>query len=162
LVDNNKYEYVVIGSGFGGSIIALTFANKLEEDNKKLSNKSKYGKVCILERGQWWISPEIPIEEKRTKDISPILHQYLRANDIPYNFFPYPDDFTGLISLIKNFSFISDHGLYDYKILKNIGIIRGIGIGGGSLVYFNVTERPDPCVYKEWPTESDSFPSLSD
>jgi hypothetical protein len=29
-------------------------------------------------------------------------------------------------------------------------------------VYFNVTERPDFAVYKDWPTERDGYPSLAE
>ena len=127
---HNKYEYVVVGSGFGGTITALTLANKLEESNvnsTKKTSDSEIRKVCILERGQWWISPEIPINEKGTTDHKGTIHQYLKANNIPFDYFPYDS-----------------------------------GVGGGSLVYFNVTEKPDPQVYKDWPTEKDGYLSLSE
>ena len=32
------------------------------------------------------------------------------------------------------------------------------GVGGGFWVYFNVTERPDSSVYKDWPIQSDNMP----
>jgi choline dehydrogenase-like flavoprotein len=44
----SEYESVVIGSGFGGTIISLTLANKYQADGAA-GNK----RVCILERGQW-------------------------------------------------------------------------------------------------------------
>jgi cholesterol oxidase len=51
-------------------------------------------------------------------------------------------------------------GLYDYRALRNVNIITASGVGGGSLVYTNVTERPDESVYENWPTEVDGKPSL--
>src|SRR5215469_4673659 len=56
---DSKYEAVVIGSGFGGTITSLTLANKYKMDG---GDK----KVCILERGQWWVCHEMPVNEKGT------------------------------------------------------------------------------------------------
>lgn len=163
---HNKYEYVVVGSGFGGTITALTLANKLEEEkNVNFNNKadgSQTRKVCILERGQWWISPEIPINEKGTTDHKGTIHQYLKENNIPFDYFPY-DNFNGFLKALENSRLVdSVKGLYDYRLMQNIHIIAGSGVGGGSLVYFNVTERPDPQIYKDWPTENDGHLSLSE
>ena len=48
-----EYDTVVIGSGFGGTVVSLAIA-------KMYKNESNNNRVCILERGQWWISHEIP------------------------------------------------------------------------------------------------------
>ena len=37
-------------------------------------------------------------------------------------------------------------GLYDYRISSKVHTIAGSGVGGGSLVYTNVTEEPDESV----------------
>lgn len=42
--------------------------------------------------------------------------------------------------------------------MRNVHVITASGVGGGSLVYTNVTEKPDASVYKDWPTQSDNFP----
>jgi hypothetical protein len=42
------YDSVVIGSGFGGTIVSLAIAKMYKEKNEN-------NRVCILERGQWWI-----------------------------------------------------------------------------------------------------------
>ena len=161
----NEYEYVVVGSRFGGTITALTLANKLEDDNVNFNKKadgSQTRKVCILERGQWWISPEIPINEKGTTDHKGTIHQYLKENSIPFDYFPY-DNFNGFLKALESSRLVdSVKGLYDYRLMQNIHIIAGSGVGGGSLVYFNVTERPDPQIYKDWPTEKDGYLSLSE
>ena len=61
LPPQDYYEFIVVGSGFGGTISALTIANKLETKDPSLKNR-----ICILERGQWWISPEIPLTSDGT------------------------------------------------------------------------------------------------
>ena len=48
-----EYDSVVIGSGFGGTIVSLAIA-------KMYKGKNENKRVCILERGQWWISHELP------------------------------------------------------------------------------------------------------
>ena len=65
-----KYEAVVIGSGFGGTITSLSLANKYKEDGEGK-------KVCILERGQWWVSHEMPVDKKGTIDGKPTIREYL-------------------------------------------------------------------------------------
>jgi hypothetical protein len=52
-------EAVVIGSGFGGTITSLALVNKFFEDSK--INPSDRKKIVILERGQWWVSHELPV-----------------------------------------------------------------------------------------------------
>ena len=43
------YEAVVIGSGFGGTIVSLTLANWFDEQD----TTHKVKRVAVLERGQW-------------------------------------------------------------------------------------------------------------
>lgn len=49
------------------SILTLTLANKFESDNVD-NNTSK--KVCVLERGQWWLSHEINYTPPNKRDQS--------------------------------------------------------------------------------------------
>jgi choline dehydrogenase-like flavoprotein len=150
-----KYEAVVIGSGFGGTITALTLANMFGSDSHKNENQ----RVCILERGQWWISHEMPSNEEGTIDKSPTIRQYLEENNIPYSFWAYPDNLKGLLALFGNTREISGiRGLYDYKIMQNVHAVTSSGVGGGSLIYFNITEKPDRIVYQNWSTESSNNP----
>lgn len=160
LTHDNKYEYVVIGSGFGGTITALTIANMLREENPKpVENKSNEKRVCILERGQWWINPD-KVEDAAINGFT--IQKYLDNNKIPFDFFPYPDNIRGLLKALKSFRTSGNvKGLYDFRAIKNVRIIAGSGVGGGSLIYFNVSERPNCGVYKNWPTESDGCPTLA-
>lgn len=44
-------------------------------------------------------------------------------------------------------------GLLDYRVFKKIDVIQASGVGGGSLVYFNVHERAQPEIFMKpgWP-----------
>jgi choline dehydrogenase-like flavoprotein len=151
---DSKYEAVVIGSGFGGTITSLTLA-------KKYKTEGKGQKVCILERGQWWVSHEMPVNASGTTDGKPTIREYLEKNDIPYSTWAYPDDLKGLFMVFGNSRPVNRRkGLYDYRTMKNVNIIAASGVGGGSLVYTNVTEAPEKSVYENWPTEADGKPSL--
>ncbi|HZI71228.1 MAG TPA: GMC oxidoreductase, partial [Nitrososphaeraceae archaeon] len=48
-------------------------------------------------------------------------------------------------------------GVYDYRPLGNVHVIAASGVGGGSLVYSNVTERPADTVFANWPTQNDGY-----
>jgi cholesterol oxidase len=96
----------------------------------------------------------------------PQLSDYLRddmvvlENDnVPYGTWAYPDNIKGLLNVFGNTRVTNTvRGLYDYRSMRNVHVITASGVGGGSLVYTNVTEKPDPSVYKDWPTQSDNFP----
>jgi cholesterol oxidase len=155
------YEAVVIGSGFGGTIAALTLSNKYEKEDNNKEEKLRR-RVCVLERGQWWVSHEIPIKPEGTIDNSQTLRGYLIKNDMPYSTWAYPDDTKGLLTLFGNSKPINNlRGVYDYTGMRNINIITASGVGGGSLVYNNVIAEPDKSVYKDWVTQNDGKPPLS-
>lgn len=58
---------------------------------------------------------------------------------------------TGQVA--KAFWNFNDFGLLDYRIFKNIDVIQGSGVGGGSLVYFNVHIRTPRKIFEDprWP-----------
>jgi hypothetical protein len=136
-----EYDSVVIGSGFGGTVVSLAIA-------KMYNMKNENNRVCLLERGQWWISHEIP-------DSNP-LRAFLVKNNMPFSTWAYQNDIKGMLAAIANSRFVNKvQGVYDFKQLRNVNIIAGSGVGGGSLVYFNITERAERIVYQDWPTEHD-------
>jgi cholesterol oxidase len=142
----SEYDSIVIGSGFGGTVVALAIAKmyKMKNENKK---------VCMLEQGQWWISPEV-------LDSDP-MRAFLLKNNMPFSTWAYPNDIKAMLATIGNSRAVNKiQGLYDVKRLKNVNILAGTGVGGGSLVYFNVTEKPEHDVYQDWPTEHDGNDSL--
>ncbi len=148
---DDRYEAVVVGSGFGGTIAALTIANYLEKQKPE-------AKLCVLERGQWWVSHEMPDSAAGTTDGKGTLREYLEKNNMPYGLWAYPDDANGMFRLFGYTRGIDPvRGLYDYRVMGagSLVVLTGSGVGGGSLVYFNMTEKPDTTVYQSWPAEGD-------
>ena len=124
-----------------------------------LTIKSHIGhkRICLLERGQWWVSHEMPASSDGIvgANPSPTIRQYLETNNIPYNTWAYPDNTKGLLRLFGTIRIFDNiRGLYDYRPMQNVHVVSGSGVGGGSLVYFNITERPESSVYQKWPTET--------
>jgi choline dehydrogenase-like flavoprotein len=147
---SDSFEAVVVGSGFGGTILALSLANKYEADNSK-NNTNK--RVCVLERGQWWLSHETTFTPKSSRSTTSNMREYLEDNNKPYHFWAHPDNVTGILELLSTDRSISKTGLYDYKVLGNVHSIQASGVGGGSLIYSNVTIVPPRNVYDNWPTQ---------
>lgn len=146
----DKFEAVVVGSGFGGTILSLSLANRFADDN---TNNNTEKKVCVMERGQWWLSHETNFVPKASRKRSPNMREFLEDNGRPYHFWPHPDNTSGLLELLSANRTLSKLGLYDYKVLGNVHSIQASGVGGGSLVYSNVTLAPPGSVYKNWPTQ---------
>jgi cholesterol oxidase len=131
------YDVIVIGSGFGGSVAAT-----------KLAGQGK--KVLMLERGTWWITPEklgkppeLPPGKQRMPD-------WLKANEQPVQYWPRPDHMDGLLDV---FASVRRHGntdgLYKFSLFKEATVVTASAVGGGSMIYSNVTIRPDADVLEE-------------
>lgn len=153
-LENTQFEVVVIGSGFGGTILSTSLVNKFADEDKALPDDQKR-KVCILERGQWWVSHEVPISaggnELQSKSNPKLgMREYLEANDIPYHLWAFPDNSNGLAELFNILRTVNRRGLYDFRPSDRVHVVSASGVGGGSLVYTNVTERPDELVTESW------------
>jgi cholesterol oxidase len=95
----DTYDYVIIGSGFGGSVSAL-----------RLTEKGY--RVLVLERG------------KRFKD-----EDYPQSNWNIWRYLWAP--------ALRCF------GIQQFSLLREVLILHGSGVGGGSLVYAGVLMEPD-------------------
>ena len=92
------------------------------------SRLSRLGKkVCLLERGKEYLTGQFP--DSSTKAL-------------PHTQFHYEDIHIG-----------SKTALYDFWGSKDINVVKGCGLGGGSLVNANVSMRP-----KNWVLEDEAFP----
>jgi choline dehydrogenase-like flavoprotein len=147
---NETFEAIVVGSGFGGTIVALSLANKFEDEN---TNNNTDKRVCILERGQWWLSHEMNFKPKSSRKTFPNMREFLEDKGSPYHFWAHPDNASGILELLSTDRTLTKKGLFDYKVLGNVHSIQASGVGGGSLVYSNVTISPPGSVYMNWPTQ---------
>lgn len=97
------YDYVIIGSGFGGSVSAL-----------RLSEKGY--KVLVIEKGKWWKPEDFP--ETNWK-----LSKWLWIPSVRF------------------------FGFFKMTFMRHVGILSGVGVGGGSLVYANTLPRPNDAFF---------------
>jgi choline dehydrogenase-like flavoprotein len=153
----NQCEAVVVGSGFGGTIVSLSLVNQFEQQDQALPDTQKR-KVVILERGQWWVSHELPLSPSShefEKKVNPDkgIREYLDSNDNPYRTWAYPDNVNGLSQFLNALRVVDRRGLYDYRISSKVHTLAASGVGGGSLVYTNVTEKPEDSVMDLWDTQ---------
>lgn len=97
------YDYIIIGSGFGGSVSALRLAEK-------------GFKVLVIEKGKWYSNNDFPKTNWNLK-------KWLWLPSLRF------------------------HGIMKMTFFRHIGIISGVGVGGGSLVYANTLPKPKSTFY---------------
>jgi cholesterol oxidase len=100
---SQHYDYVIVGSGFGGSVSALRLAEK-------------GFKVLVIEKGKWYKS----------------------------------DDFAKTNWNLRKWLWLPSFklfGIMKMTFFRHIGIISGVGVGGGSLVYANTLPKPKKAFY---------------
>lgn len=105
-----NFDTVIVGSGFGGAIMACRLAQK-------------GAKVLVLERGRRWDVSEYPR--------SPGDAWFYDVDE--------PEQHNGWI---------------DLRVFPNMAVVQGAAVGGGSLIYANVSvEAPRHVFEQGWPPE---------
>ncbi len=100
------WDYVIIGSGFGGAVTACRMAERGH-------------KVLVLERGRRWREKQFPVQK-----------------DLIYDG-EHPEHLNGWI---------------EFRAFPGMVVFQGAGVGGGSLVYANISTEARPEVFdKGWP-----------
>ncbi len=98
------YDYIIIGSGFGGSVSAMRLTEK------------GYS-VLVIEKGKRWRAEDFPKSNRS-------LHKYL------------------WMPMIRFF------GIQQLSFFKEVFVLSGVGVGGGSLVYANTLLEPPDVFYQ--------------
>ena len=108
-----EYDFVIVGSGFGGSVSAMRLAQK------------GY-RVAIVEQGVDYKNTDFPKTNWNVK-------KYLWA------------------PVLRCF------GIMRITLLNKVMVLRGVGVGGGSLVYANTLMQPEEHIFKSnfWPAGKD-------
>ncbi|MFL5401750.1 MAG: GMC family oxidoreductase [Gemmatimonadales bacterium] len=189
-------DLVVIGSGFGGTMTALTIAQKLHppelrdaqnqlkvllkndpqaknaatRDQQKtvaavaqrLTASGALRRIVILERGTWWTTPVPTVQDSQIATPG-----FLEKHGQPVQFWSSLDHFKGVLDLFTRCFRRpgNEDGLYDVSRMgkkpvlglfggenDGVSVLRASGVGGGSLVYSNITVRPPEFIFDDWDT----------
>src|SRR5215210_8450299 len=149
------HDVVVVGTGFGGSMTALTLARAFKDRGQGES-------ILMLERGTWWTTPVGTVQDKEVK-----TYGFLKdTHGQPVQFWSSAENFRGFIDLftrcvrrkgnedgLYDLTNFGRKGLFGLRRNDGVSILRASGVGGGSLVYANVTIRPPDAVTEDprWP-----------
>ena len=142
-----EVDVIIIGTGFGASV-AVT----------KLLEKKPDVRIHMLERGLWWFTSERPLPKYLTDQ------NQADPKKQPIQYWPRPNHSRGVLDMlsvvrtnntaIENMrNFFGGLGsiftgqkrpqpLYRYNLFKDIDIVTASGVGGGSLIYANVSIEP--------------------
>ncbi len=154
MTDVQRYPVVVIGSGFGGTLTALTLAREFQE-------RDRGERVLILERGTWWTTPVGTVQDREVE-----TYDFLRSKSQPAQYWSSAENFRGFIDLytrclrrrknedgLYDLTMFGKRGLFGVSKSDGVSIMRASGVGGGSLVYSNITIQPPDLVLDDarWP-----------
>jgi choline dehydrogenase-like flavoprotein len=185
--ETSHYTVVVIGSGFGGTMTALRLADEFKENRGDKEN------ILMLERGTWWTTPVSTVQDKEIKTAELIANhdggQPVQFWSSQNHFRGFVDVFTRCFRRTKDVNiftrlskrFRNEDGLFDLTRFGTKGflglfggksdgitVIRASGVGGGSLIYSNITIQPPDFIFddarwgKDWRTDKTKRQQLYD
>jgi choline dehydrogenase-like flavoprotein len=171
--ESAHYKVVVIGSGFGGTMTALPLADEFKK-------RAKGEDILMLERGTWWTTPISTVQDKEVK-----AAKLLADSNQPVQFWSSQNHFRGFLDIFTRCRrrtkhaniftrlfkrFRNEDGLFDLSRFGTRGflglfggssdgitVIRASGVGGGSLIYSNITIQPPDLIFDDerWVTSWD-------
>lgn len=154
MTGETRYAAVVVGTGFGGTLTALTLAREFQQRNRG-------EQVLMLERGTWWTTPVGTVQDREVETAS-----FLRSKGQPVQYWPSAENFRGFIDLytrcfrrrknedgLLDLTVFGKRGLFGTVKSDGVNIMHASGVGGGSLVYSNITMPPPDLVFDDprWP-----------
>src|SRR6266446_968338 len=177
MAQTKKHDYtvVVIGTGFGATMTAIPLAQKFT-DRKKDKPQDPIETILMLERGTWWTTPISTVQDKEIETA-----EFLAKQNQPVQYWSSQNYFRGFLDIFSRCfrrtkdeniftrlfkSLRNEDGLYDFTVMGTRGflglfgsksdgetLIPACGVGGGSLVYSNITIQPPDFIFKDprWP-----------
>jgi cholesterol oxidase len=122
-----RYEAIVIGSGFGGGISACRLSKRWP------------GRVMVLERGKRYPMGSFP---RAPHDFA---NNFWNVQNLKEEQRPRP----------RKMQNAEAHGLFDVRNFRHMDVVLSAGLGGGSLIYANVfLEPPDHVFDERWPANT--------
>ena len=177
----HDHTVVIIGTGFGGTMTAIPLAQKFTERNQGKPPEA-IETVLMLERGTWWTTPVSTVQDKEIKTADFLAAQ---KPSQPVQYWSSQNYFRGFLDIFSRCyrrtkdeniftklfkSLRNEDGLYDFTIMGKRGflglfgrksdgitVVRASGVGGGSLVYSNITIQPPDFIFNQkWPASWDA------
>lgn len=163
MANSPGYTVVIIGTGFGGTMTGLTLAREFKKQNDNRLDKPRKT-ILMLERGTWWTTPAGTVQDKEVR-----TYDFLQKDKKqPVQYWSSQNHFKGFIDIVTRCLRRGGNkdGLFDMTTLgpsgplglfrgrgDGVSILRANGVGGGSLVYSNITIRPPDLIFKDprWP-----------
>ena len=156
---SERYDMVVIGSGFGGTMTALWVTHKLNERGGNKATATPL-RILMLERGTWWTTPTETVQDKQVK-----TRDFLIAKGQPVQEWSSMNDFRGMSDLLERCRYTEKRpqGVYDFVPIgkrglfnlqnDGVSVLRASGVGGGSLIYSKIMLRPPETLFDDprWP-----------
>jgi choline dehydrogenase-like flavoprotein len=164
--ETRHYKVVIIGSGFGGTMTGLTLA-------EKFTGRGKGENILMLERGTWWTTPISTVQDKEVhtaefleKDHGQPVQFWTAQN----HFRGFVDIFTRCLRRTKDVNIFTrlfknlrnEDGLFEFTRLgtrgflglfggksDGVSVLRASGVGGGSLIYSNITIQPPDLIFDD-------------
>jgi len=145
---------------------ALSLAHELKKRNEQEPDETKKN-ILMLERGTWWTTPVGTVQDPEVKTYNFLA----KDHNQPVQYWPSKNSFKGVIDIVTRCFRQGKNrdGLYDLTALgwrwpislfrkgDGVTILRANGVGGGSLVYSNITIRPPDLIFNDprWPIKWD-------